>query len=79
MTAMGNRFGIQGLGAEADHSIRDVELVRTSEESRPTAVTELDLRSLGNLAPGQYIDRRRHWETPIPKKIFRCWYRKAAK
>ena len=76
MAAMGNHFGIQGVGAEADHIIRDVNEARISKVSRPTEVTELDPRSLGDLAPGQYSDRRRHWETPIPKKTFRCWYRK---
>ena len=39
MTAMGNRFGVQGLGAEAVHSIRDVSEARISEENRPTAVS----------------------------------------
>ena len=69
---MGNRFGIQGLGTEADHSIRDVDTTRISEENRPTAVTELGSRSVGDLAPGQYSDRRRHWETTIPKKTSIC-------
>ena len=36
---MGNRFGIQGLGAEAVHSIRDVNDARISEVSRPTEVS----------------------------------------
>ena len=39
---MGNRFGIQGLGAEVDRSIRDVNLARISEEHRPTETTEAD-------------------------------------
>ena len=38
MTTMGNRFGIQGLGAEAVHSIRDVNDARISEVSRPAEV-----------------------------------------
>ena len=50
--------------------IRDVDNARISEVSRPTEVTELDPRSVGDLAPGQYSDRRRHWETPIPKQPF---------
>ena len=70
MTAMGNCFGIQGLGAEAIHSIRDDGDVRISEVSRPTEVAELDPRRIGDLAPGQYSDRRRHWESPIPKLPF---------
>ena len=37
---MGNRFGIQGLGAEAVHSIRDVNDARISEVSRPTEGTK---------------------------------------
>ena len=41
MTTMGNRFGIQGLGAEAVHSIRDVDSARTSEVSRPAEDIEL--------------------------------------
>jgi len=68
MTAMGNRFGVQGLDTEPNHSIRDVELSRTSEENRPTEVLDLDLRSPADLAPGHYGDRRRHRETPIPNK-----------
>ena len=38
MTTMGNRFGIQGLGTEAVHSIRDVSDGRISAVSRPTEV-----------------------------------------
>ena len=33
---MGNRFGVQGLGAEPIHSTRDDDRSRTSEENRPT-------------------------------------------
>jgi len=40
MTTMGKRFGIQGLGAEAVHSIRDVNNARISEVSRPTEETK---------------------------------------
>ena len=68
MTTMGNRFGIQGLGTEPNRRIRDDEMVRTSEENRPTEVTEVDHRMPVDLAPGHYGDRRRRQETPIPIK-----------
>ena len=68
MTAMGNRFGVQGLDTEPNHSIQDVECSRTSEESRPTEVPDLDHRSPVDLALRQYGDRRRYPETPIPNK-----------
>ena len=62
MTAMGNRFGIQGLGAEAVHSHRDVNFSRIPEENRPTEDTELGPRTPGDLAPRQDSDQRRHWD-----------------
>ena len=39
---MGNRFGIQGLGAEVDRGIRDVNVARISDENRPTETAEAD-------------------------------------
>ena len=65
---MGNRLGTQGLETEHNHSIRDVELSRTSEENRPTEVTDLDRWSPADLAPGHDGDQRRRRETPIPNK-----------
>jgi len=69
MTTMGNRFGIHGLEAASVHSIRDDSEARISKENRPIEVAEVDHRSLVDLVPDHYSDRRRHWETSIPKAV----------
>ena len=55
MTTMGNRFGVQGLGAEAVHSIRDVNEVGTSEVSRPPEVVKVQYSEIGSSHPSEVV------------------------
>jgi len=65
---MGNRFVVQGLGTEPNHSIQDNDESRTSEKNRPTEDPVTDHRIPVDLEEHYYGDRRRHLETPIPKR-----------
>ena len=65
---MGNRFGVQGLGAKPIHSLRDLDNVRTSEENRPTEDPVTAQRIPVYLEERYDGVQRRHPETTIPKR-----------